>query len=59
MAPHIHTLVACGAFTPRGAFLEVPEFDLKRLHATWRAAVFVLYSAEDKIEPEVVENISG
>jgi hypothetical protein len=55
--PHIHTLVTCGAFTPEGEFLEVPEFDMDRLHALWREAVFALYLAEEKIEPEVVENM--
>jgi hypothetical protein len=29
--PHIHALVTCGAFTPEGEFLEVPELDLERL----------------------------
>ena len=57
--PHIHTLVACGGFSPQGEFLEVPEFDLERLHAAWREAVFALYLAEEKIEPEVVENMRG
>lgn len=57
--PHIHTLVTCGAFTPEGAFLEVPEFDMERLQAAWRDAVFALYLAEGKIEPEVVENMRG
>jgi hypothetical protein len=57
--PHIHTLVACGVFTPQGEFLEVPEFDLERPHAAWREAVFALYLAEEKIEPEVVENMCG
>jgi len=37
--------------------LEVPELDMDRLHAAWREAVFALYLAEDKIEPEVVENM--
>ena len=55
--PHIHTLVTCGAFTPEGDFLEVPELDMDRLHAAWREAVFALYLAEDKIGPEVVENM--
>jgi hypothetical protein len=55
--PHIHALVTCGAFTPQGEFLEVPELDLDRLHDAWREAVFALYLAEGKIEPEVVENM--
>ena len=55
--PHVHTLVTCGAFTREGDFLEVPEFDMDRLHAAWREAVFALYLAEDKIAPEVVENM--
>jgi len=55
--PHIHTLVACGAFTPAGEFLEVHEFDMERLRAAWQEAVFALYLAEGKIEPEVVENM--
>jgi len=55
--PHIHALVTCGAFTARGEFLEVPEFDMHRLHAAWREAVFALYLAEGKIEPEVVQNM--
>jgi hypothetical protein len=55
--PHIHTLVTCGGFTEAGEFLEVPEFDMERLEAAWREAVFALYLAEGKIEPEVVENM--
>jgi hypothetical protein len=55
--PHIHTLVTCGAFTPQGGFLELPELDMDRLHAVWREAVFALYLAEGKIGPEVVENM--
>jgi ribosomal protein S27E len=55
--PHIHALVTCGAFTPEGDFREVPELDIERLRAAWREAVFALYLAEDKIEPEVVENM--
>ena len=55
--PHIHTLVTCGGFTPRGEFREVPELDVERLCAAWREAVFDLYLAEGKIEPEAVENM--
>jgi hypothetical protein len=55
--PHIHALVTCGAFTPEGDFLEVPQLDMARLEAAWREGVFVLYLAEDKIGPEVVENM--
>jgi len=46
-----------GAFTPDGEFLELPELDLERLQAAWQEAVFALYLAEEKIEPEVVENM--
>ena len=49
--------MTCGGFTPEGDFLEVPELDMDRLHAAWREAVFALYLAEDKIGPEVVENM--
>jgi hypothetical protein len=38
-------------------FLEVPEFDIQRLEAAWREAVFALDLAEGKIQPEVVENM--
>ncbi len=55
--PHFHVLLTCGAFTPQGAFLELPELDLQRLQTAWQEAVFALYLAEDKIEPEVVENM--
>ena len=47
-------LLTCGAFTPQGEFLELPELDLERLQTTSQEAVFALYLAEDKIEPEVV-----
>ena len=49
--------LTCGAFTRQGEFLELPELDLERLQAAWQEAVFALYLAEDKIEPEVVENM--
>jgi hypothetical protein len=55
--PHLHTLVTCGAFTPEGDFLELPEFDMDRVRAAWQEAVFALYLAEEKIEPEAVENM--
>jgi ribosomal protein S27E len=57
--PHIHSLVTCGAFTPEGDFLELPEFDMDSLLVAWQEAVFSLYLAEGKIEPEVVENMRG
>ena len=55
--PHTHSLVTCGALTPEGDFLELPEFDMDQLLVAWQEAVFALYLAEDKIEPEVVENM--
>ena len=55
--PHIHSLLTCGAYTPDGEFLELPEFDMDRLLVAWQEAVFTLYLAEGKIEPEVAENI--
>jgi len=55
--PHIRTLVSCGEVTPEGEFLEVPELDRDRLQAAWQESAFALYLAEDKIEPEVVENM--
>jgi hypothetical protein len=55
--PHMHALVTCGAFTREGEFLELPELDKERLLAAWQEAVFALYLAEGKIEPEVVQNM--
>jgi len=55
--PHVHILLTCGAFTPQGEFLELPELDMEKLEAAWQEAVFALYLAEGKIEPEVVENM--
>ena len=55
--PHVHVLLTCGAFTPQGEFLELPELDMARLEAAWQEAVFALYLSEGKIEPEVVENM--
>ena len=54
---HLHVLITCGAWTAEGEFLELPEFDLERLLVVWQDAVFELYLAEEKIEPEVVENM--
>ena len=55
--PHIHVLVTCGAWTPEGDFLELPEFDMERLLVACQEAVFALYLDEEKIEPGVVENM--
>jgi hypothetical protein len=55
--PHIHSLVTCGAYTPEGEFLHLPEFDMDRLLLAWQEAVFSLYLSEGKIELEVVENM--
>ena len=49
--------MTCGAYTPEGVFLKLPEFDIDRLLLAWQEAVFTLYLAEGKIEPEVVENM--
>jgi len=49
--------VTCGAYTPEGEFLALPEFDMDRLLLAWQEAVFSLYLSEGKIEPEVVENM--
>ena len=43
--PHLHMLLTCGAFTPMGDFVELPELDLDRLEAAWQEAVFALYLA--------------
>ena len=45
--------MTCGAFTPAGDFLELPQFDMERLLVAWQDAVFALYLAEEKIEPEL------
>ena len=55
--PHMHVLITCGAWTPEGGFMELPTFDMERLLVAWQNTVFELYLAEDKIEPEVVENM--
>ena len=55
--PHLHLLLTCGAFTATGDFLELSELNLERLEVAWQEAVFALYLAEEKIEPEVVENM--
>jgi hypothetical protein len=51
---YIHFLVTCGAYTPEGEFLHLPEFDINRLLLAWQEAVFSLYLSERKIEPDVV-----
>ena len=55
--PHLHVLLTCGAFTATGDFLELSELNLERLEIVWHEAVFALYLAEEKIEPEVVEKM--
>ena len=55
--PHVHALVSCATFTSEGEFLELPEFDIDSLLLAWQEAVFSLYLAEGKIEPQVVENL--
>ena len=50
-------LITSGAFTAEGDFLRYPEFDMERLLVAWQEAVFALYLAEEKIDPEVVENM--
>ena len=55
--PHIHALVTCGAFTSEGDFLGLPKLNLDSLLLKWQEAVFTLYLAEGKIEPDVVENM--
>ena len=52
-----HVLITCGEFRPEGDFLELPQFDMERLLVAWQETVFELYLAEEKIEPEVVENM--
>jgi hypothetical protein len=57
--PHAVIQFSCGAFTPEGDFLELSEFDRDSLLVAWQEAVFALYLAEGKIEPEVVQNMRG
>ena len=38
-------------------FLSGLEIDIERLRGAWQEAVFALYLAEGKIEPQVVENM--
>ena len=49
--------ITCGAWTPEGDFLELPEFDMQRLLLAWQEAVFELYLAEEKVEPKVVDSM--
>ena len=42
-----------------GADGQVSTVDLERLQTAWQEAVFALYLAEEKIEPEVVESYDG
>jgi hypothetical protein len=37
--------------------VELAELDLEHMQTAWQEAVFALNLAEDKIEPEVVENM--
>jgi hypothetical protein len=37
--PHIHVLITCGAYTPEGDFLELPQFDMDRLLVAWQSDV--------------------
>jgi len=39
---HLDAPVTYGTFTPKGDFLEVPEFDMERLRSAWQEAVFAL-----------------
>jgi hypothetical protein len=50
---HIHVLISCCVFTPEGDFLQLPKFDMERLLVAGQQAVFELYLADEKIEPEV------
>jgi hypothetical protein len=50
-------VVTCGAFTPDGDFLELPQFDMDRLLVAWQEAVFALYLDQEKVQPEVVEDM--
>ena len=53
----VSTVITCGAWTPEDQFLELPQFDRERLLVAWQDAVFALYLAKEKIEPDVVENM--
>jgi hypothetical protein len=55
----IHQIQDRHSFVPgqlRERFLNaIPEFDMDRLLVAWQEAVFALYLAEGKIEPEVAQ----
>ena len=44
-------MLTCGAFTPEGDFLELPQLDLERLGVAWQEAVFALYLAPLNLGP--------
>ncbi len=60
LAPaHPHAGHLRGVHAARASSWNCPQLDMERLQAAWQEAVFALYLAEEKIAPEVVENMRG
>jgi hypothetical protein len=57
--PHIHAIVTDGAFTPDGAFVQMPPVDTDAMREVWRRKVFGLLLAQQKIDQTVVDQMKS
>lgn len=55
--PHVHSLVALGAFTSNGEFEPFENIDTDWLTTVFARNLFELLEKESCIEPEVIENL--
>ncbi len=56
--PHIHALVADGAFAPDGTFVALPQLDSQPFEKLWQKKVFDLLLKKNKITETVVAQMN-
>jgi hypothetical protein len=56
---HIHAIVSDGLFLSSGTFVPMKDADTTAVVDIWKEKVFSLLLAEEKITPDVVENMRG
>ena len=57
--PHVHAIALDGTVDENGAFYQLLELDIDKLHRCFQQNVFNALLKQELITPEVVENMSG
>ena len=54
---HTHAIISEGCFLPSGHFVPITDIDITTVVTLWQEKIFALLLAENKITPDVVQNM--